>query len=46
MLPGGARAMACFSEFTETSEARWVSLVDRVTALERRLNEQQQGGKT
>lgn len=37
LIQSGARAMARFSEFAETSEERWVSLVGRVEALEKRL---------
>jgi ABC-type transporter Mla subunit MlaD len=37
LIQSGARAMARFSEFAENSEARWVALVARVEALEKRL---------
>ncbi len=37
LIQSGARAMARFSEFAETSEQRWVALVARVEELERRL---------
>jgi len=37
LIQSGARAMARFSEFAENSEDRWVSLVGRVAALEKRL---------
>ena len=36
-IQSGARAIARFSEFSETSEARWVDLVSRVEALEKRI---------
>jgi hypothetical protein len=35
--------MARFSEFAENSEQRWVALVDRVDAIEKRL--ESGGGK-
>jgi hypothetical protein len=37
LIQSGARAMVRFSEFAENSEDRWVSLVGRVAALEKRL---------
>ena len=37
LIQSGARAMARFSEFSENSEERWVSLAGRVEALEKRL---------
>ncbi|MGD1068912.1 MAG: hypothetical protein ABSB15_02135 [Bryobacteraceae bacterium] len=37
LIQSGARAMARFSKFGEDSEERWVSLVGRVAALEKRL---------
>jgi hypothetical protein len=37
LLQAGSRAMARFSEFSETSEQRWVALVERVAELERRI---------
>jgi hypothetical protein len=37
LIQSGARAMARFSEYGETSEERWVALVTRVEALERKL---------
>ena len=37
LIQSGARAMARFSEFGENSEERWVALVTRVEALERKL---------
>ena len=37
LIQSGARAMARFSEFAETSEQRWVALVSRVEELERRV---------
>jgi hypothetical protein len=40
LIQSGARAMARFSEFAESSEERWVALVGRVEALEQKL-----GGK-
>jgi hypothetical protein len=38
LIQSGARAMARFSEFAENSEQRWVALVGRVEALERKLD--------
>lgn len=38
LIQSGARAMARFSEFAENSEERWVALVARVEALEKKLN--------
>jgi hypothetical protein len=38
LIQSGARAMARFSEFAENSEQRWVALVARVEALERKLD--------
>lgn len=38
LIQSGARAMARFSEFAESSEQRWVALVTRVEALERKVN--------
>jgi hypothetical protein len=35
LIQSGARAMARFSEFAETSEERWVALVTRIEALEK-----------
>ncbi len=37
LIQSGARAMARFSEFSENSEERWVALVGRVEALEKKL---------
>jgi hypothetical protein len=37
LIQSGARAMARFSKFGEDSEERWVSLVGRVAAPEKRL---------
>ena len=37
LIQSGARAMARFSEFAESSEERWVALVGRVEALERKI---------
>jgi len=37
LIQSGTRAMARFSEFSENSEWRWVSLLGRVAALEKRL---------
>jgi hypothetical protein len=37
LIQSGARAMARFLEFAENSEQRWVSLVARVEALERKV---------
>jgi uncharacterized protein (DUF885 family) len=37
LIQSGARAMARFSEFAENSEERWVALVGRVEALERKI---------
>ena len=37
LIQSGSRAMARFSEFAESSEERWVALVTRVEALERKL---------
>ena len=37
LIQAGARAMARFSEFAENSEQRWVALVARVEALEKRM---------
>jgi hypothetical protein len=37
LIQSGARAMARFSEFAESSEQRWVALTARVAALERRI---------
>src|SRR4051794_37670194 len=37
LIQTAARAMARFSEFAENSEQRWVALVARVEALERKL---------
>lgn len=37
LVQAGSRAMARFSEYAETSEARWVALVARVEALEKKL---------
>jgi hypothetical protein len=39
LIQSGARAMARFSEFAESSEQRWVSLVNRVEVLEKKLEE-------
>lgn len=41
LIQAGARSMARFSEYAETSEQRWVSLALRVAEIERRL----EGGK-
>jgi hypothetical protein len=38
LIQSGARAMARFSEFSENSEARWIALLSRVEALERKLS--------
>jgi hypothetical protein len=38
LIQSGARAMAKFSEWSESSEERWVSLLGRVEAIERRLD--------
>jgi hypothetical protein len=38
LIQSGARAMARFSEFSENSEDRWVALVARVEALERKVS--------
>ena len=49
LIQSGARAMARFSEFAENSEERWVSLVARVEALERKITAGEHGngaGKT
>jgi hypothetical protein len=35
LIQSGARAMARFSQFAETSEERWVALVTRIEALEK-----------
>jgi predicted amidophosphoribosyltransferase len=37
LIQAGARAMARFSEYSESSEQRWVELVHRVETLEKRL---------
>ena len=37
LIQSGVRAMARFSEFAENSEERWVALVNRVEALERKI---------
>jgi hypothetical protein len=37
LIQSGARAMARFSAFSETSEERWVALANRMDAVERRL---------
>jgi hypothetical protein len=37
LLQSGARALARFSEYAENSEQRWVALVSRVEALEKKL---------
>jgi hypothetical protein len=37
LIQSGARSMARFSEFAENSEERWVALVARVVALEKRF---------
>jgi hypothetical protein len=37
LIQSGARAMARFSEFAESSEERWVALVARVEAPEKKL---------
>jgi hypothetical protein len=37
LIQSGARSMARFSEFAENSEERWVALVTRVEALERKV---------
>jgi len=37
LIQSGARALARFSDFAENSEARWVSVVERVAAIEKRL---------
>ncbi len=37
LIQAGSRAMARFSEFAENSEERWIALVHRVEALERKL---------
>ncbi len=37
LIQSGSRAMARFSEFSENSEQRWVALVSRVEALEKKL---------
>jgi hypothetical protein len=37
LIQAGARAMARFEGFSEHSEERWVALVARVEALERKL---------
>ena len=39
LIQSGARAMARFSEFSENSEERWIALVARVAALEKKLEE-------
>jgi hypothetical protein len=39
LIQSGARAMARFSEFAETSEQRWVALVSRVEELERKVGQ-------
>ncbi len=46
LIQAGARAMARFSEFAENSEERWVALVTRVEALERRISEGNNGNGT
>ena len=46
LIQSGARAMARFSEFSENSEERWVSLVTRVEALERKLAAGEHGNGT
>jgi hypothetical protein len=43
LIQGGARAMARFSEFAETSEQRWVALVARVEELERKVERPKNG---
>jgi hypothetical protein len=45
LIQSGARAMVRFSEFSENSEQRWVSLAARVEALERKLNAAEEGLK-
>jgi hypothetical protein len=37
LIQAGSRAMARFEAFSENSEERWVSLMARVEALERKL---------
>jgi hypothetical protein len=37
LIQSGARAMVRFSEFAENSEVRWVALVERVAAIEKKL---------
>ncbi len=37
LIQAGSRAMARFSQFSEDSEERWVTLMTRVEALEKRL---------
>lgn len=43
LIQSGARAMARFSQFAESSEERWAELAERVQALERRLDGGAQG---
>jgi hypothetical protein len=37
LVQSGSRAMARFSEFAESSEQRWVALIERVAAIEKKL---------
>lgn len=41
LLQAGARAMARFEGFAESSEERWVALVGRVEALEKKMESKQ-----
>jgi hypothetical protein len=43
LIQSGARAMARYSEFSENSEERWVALVTRVEALERKVSGENHG---
>ena len=37
LIQSGGRAMVRFSEFAENSEQRWVALVERVAAIEKKM---------
>jgi hypothetical protein len=39
LIQGGARAIARFSKFSESSEKRWVDLTKRMGALERKVED-------